>query len=473
MVEQEAFDCSAGAVFDAIASGGLPGWQLAGDASLRVGAPITLPVTLPRTLGGRTIEVVGRVDRVVPGRKVVVSYHLPWRGSVSICAEPTGPNRCRVRVTARVEDGTLAWLRTSAGCPGDREAARGQHALGLLVSSSGPANIFAAASENLARMAVDEINAVKGFGGRTAALHVGDDGTNPSMGAAELVRLSRLGCRVVITNVTSATFRRLRPIARRLGMLLIYTPVNEGGSSGPEVFRLGERPGGQLRGAIPRLMRLTDAKNWYLVGNDYSWPRATQRHARAAIERQGGRVVGEQYEPLGSRNFSAVLESIEASRAELVISTFVGADEVAFEEQFYRAGLRGRTQTLALAMDESTRDHIGTAASRGVWTSFGYFQSLDTSANRDFLARYRSRFGERALPPSSISESVYDAVHIYATAMRAAGSEDVSAIKKQLDAGTSFSGPRGVVRASARGLKQAMFLARGDAHGIQVVDQTA
>jgi urea transport system substrate-binding protein len=472
MVEQEIFECPASAVLDAIASGALPGWRIAGGASLRAGAPITLPVTLPRTMGGHDIEVVGRIDRVVPGRKVVVNYHLPWRGSVAICAEPTGPDQCRVRITARVDDKTVMWLRTAGGYAGEQVAARGQHSLGLLVSNSGSANIFAAASENLARMAVEELNAVNGFGTSDVQLHVGDDGTNPSMGAAELVRLSRLGCRVVITNVTSATFRKLRPIARRLGILLIYTPVNEGGSSGPEVFRLGERPGGQLRGAIPRLMRLTDAKNWFLVGNDYSWPRATHRQARGVIEKRGGRVVGEQYKPLGSRDFSGLLGAIEASGAPLVISTFVGADEVAFEQQFYSAGLRSRTQTLALAMDESTCEHIGVAASHGVWTSFGYFQSLEMRSNRDFLARYRTRFGNGAPPTSSISESVYEAVHIYAAAVRDASSGDVTRIKGRLDAGISFSGPRGFVRAGAGGLRQAMFLGRGDVRGIAVVDET-
>lgn len=470
MVERETFECSSFAIFDAIGSGALPGWRLAGDSLLRVGTPITLPLKLPRTMGGRQIEVVGRVAQVVPGRKLVVVYQSPWRGSVSIYAKPMGVDKCQVKIVAQLDDQAVAWLMHAGGWMENAGHSSKSRKLGLLVSNSGPANIFAAASENLARLAVEELNSIDGFGAQNVELHVGDDGTDPLIGAAELIRLVRIGCRVVLTNVTSATFLRLRPIARKLGVLLIYTPVNEGGSDGPEVFRLGERPISQLRNNVPMLMRITGGKNWYLTGNDYSWPRTTNRCAHRVIGRRGGYVVGERYEPLGSRDFASLLESIEGSRAELIVSTFVGADSVAFERQFFEAGLRSHSQTLALALDESTQEHIGATASTGVWSSFGYFQALDTQVNIEFLARYRARFGNDAPPVSSISESIYEAVHIYADAIRRVGSDEAMLVKRQLCSGASYSGPRGVVHVGAAGIAQPMYLGRADGRGIGIVD---
>ena len=44
----------------------------------------------------------------------------------------------------------------------------------------------------------------------------------------------------------------------------------------------------------------------------------------------------------------------------------------------------------------------------------GYFEQLPDAANAAFLRRYRRTFGAFAPPVSSISESVYEAVHLYA-----------------------------------------------------------
>lgn len=121
-----------------------------------------------------------------------------------------------------------------------------------------------------------------------------DDATRPLTGATAVRRLVETdGCSVILTNVTSETFRAVQPVAAAAGALLIYTPVNEGGSAGDRVVRLGERPASQTRRAIPRLMAETGSRRWALVGSDYCWPRANNAFARKAIERGRGTVGGE------------------------------------------------------------------------------------------------------------------------------------------------------------------------------------
>jgi branched-chain amino acid transport system substrate-binding protein len=152
-----------------------------------------------------------------------------------------------------------------------------------------------------------------------------------------------------------------------------------------------------------------------------------------------------------------------------VISTFVGADEVAFERQLYAEGLRDRCEVLALALDENTRSHVGDAGATGLWTVFGYFEQLATAANHAFLDRYRRRFEGHAPPVSSITESVYEAVHLYAAAARRARSLD------PLDAGRamigrSFDGPRGRVTVRGPGqVRQDLFLAHAVTGGFDIV----
>jgi branched-chain amino acid transport system substrate-binding protein len=277
----------------------------------------------------------------------------------------------------------------------------------------------------------------------------------------------------VLTNVTSATFDAIEPLAKRAGILLVYTPVNEGGETSTRLFRLGERPGSQLQASVPTLMKTAGGRRWYLAGNDSVWPRATNRVAERVISRQGGRIVGERYERLGSRDFTPVLEDIAGSGAELVISTFVGADEAHFERQFFEAGLRDCTRTLALALDESTRQHIGDEAACGLWTAFGYFEQLPTRSNRAFLDRYRERYGWIAPPVSSISESVYEAVHLYAAAASERGGEDPQETGRRL-CGRTFDGPRGKVKVAEPGrLDQSMYLAEAVPGGFAVRQASA
>jgi urea transport system substrate-binding protein len=90
-----------------------------------------------------------------------------------------------VRLIADLDDDGLEWLMRRRGWDPAEEGGAGDHRIGLLTSKSGPGSVFAAATENLARMAVEEINAGGGIHGRSVRLVVGDDATDSELGAAE------------------------------------------------------------------------------------------------------------------------------------------------------------------------------------------------------------------------------------------------------------------------------------------------
>jgi branched-chain amino acid transport system substrate-binding protein len=475
LADDQVIDAPPSEVFGLFGRSRERGWLFGATCDeVRPGSVIRLLIPMGNRFGGEVLEGTGRIVAVEPNRRIVLNQETPWRGTLTCTIRPEGKAQSRVRVVAEVPEDALAWLLRRGGGdatdPGDPEA----WPVGLLVSQSGPASVFAGASVELARLAIDEVNADGRVAGRYLRLEVGDDGTDPKRGAAELRRLvERCDCRVVITNVISSTFSAIARIAERAGVLLIYSPVNEGGPCGQGLFRFGERPLNQLRGSIPRLMRATGGRRWYLAGNNYCWPKTTNRSARRIIERSGGTVVGTRYEALGRRQFEPLLEDIAQSGAELIVSTFIGGDEVEFERQCYEYGLRDRCQTIALALDEATRDHVGDAAGAGLWSPFGYFEQLATSANRQFIERYRSRVGPCAPPVSSLSESVYEAVHLHALAARKAHSWEPDAVGRALEGGV-FDGPRGRVAVRDPSMvDQGMFLARSVVGGLKVHDQIA
>jgi len=232
--------------------------------------------------------------------------------------------------------------------------------------------------------------------------------------------------------------------------------------------QLGERPVEQLRAGAEPMMRAAGGRRWFLAGNDYCWPRSTHAAAREVLPRLGGRLVGERFAPLGTTDFAAIIEAIERSGADVALSTFVGADAAAFQRQCHEYGLHQRCLTLAPAMDESTIARIGSAATAGLFAVSGYIESLDNESNVGLLARYRARFGRWAPPLSTLSESVFEAVHIWHEAVRRARTDEPHAVALAMR-NCRFELPRGTVTVDGNcQVGQRLFLAEAVGTGLRV-----
>lgn len=445
------------------------GWLFAADCDvLAVGSVVSLQLPLGGPQGA--VDMLGRVTALVPPRQIVIALDQPWRGQLRVGLERIGAESTRVRVRAEVDERGVEWLLRRRGWPARQPADDGEYRIGLLTSKSGPGAVFAVACENLAMMAADELNADGGLHGRRVHLLAADDATDPATGATEARWLLRAGCRVVLASVTSATFAAVQRAIGDSGVPLVHTVLNEGGGGPRHVFRWGERPADQLAVAAIPLMRASGARHWFLVGDDYSWSHGAHRAARQVLPQAGGAIVGERFVPLGTKDFEPVIDTIARSGADLVLSTLVGADEVAFERQCLAMGLRARCRTLSLVLDESTRERIGDAAAAGLWTAFGYFQQLPTAENRAFLARYRDAFGPWAPPVSTLSESTYSAVHLYGAAVRQAREDDPGQVTAALQRLRTVV-PRGNVElAGPHQIRQQLHLAEASAGGFRLLE---
>lgn len=469
--DQIQLPCSSVDAFDVIAAHGLPPWRLPVGSRMQIGVPIRVPITLPASLGGQMTDVLGRIVRIERPHLLVIAHELPWRGTITVKVHPVSADSCRIRLIASVDEDVVSWAGRFLTPTTPPTGAAATWRVGLLSSGSGPASVFSVATKNMATLAMEELNQSGGVLGRSIELVHGDDGSHPGLGAAELVRLKASGCDVVLANVTSATFAKLLPVARRQDILLLHTLMNEGGSGGDETFLLGERPMAQASAVIPALMQATGGERFYLAGSDYCWPREMLRSARAVIERAGGAISDERYLPVGTSDFTTLIESIDRRRTELVVSTFIGADEVAFEQQMHAAGVGERVRTVSFVLDESTHEYIGPAASANLWTAFSYFEALRSTENLAFVSQYRARFGADAPPVSSLTECVYEAVHLLARAAVTAGDVSPGAVGRQLREGVSFTGPRGFVEASSRGVRQPMHVAQSIDGTLETLDQ--
>jgi urea transport system substrate-binding protein len=449
-------------VFGLFGAGAGAGWVF--DAlcdRLVPGAAVTLRAPLEPS--GPPVEILGRIGRVQPPKLIEIVHDQPWRGRTVLRFAPH-EGGTRVRLQAELDSHGLEWLMRRRGHT-LRAATTGNPRLGLLTTKSGPGNLFAAASDNMATLALEEVNAEGGLHGRPVELVVGDDRTHPGTGALEAHRLVAAGCRTLLVATTSATFVAVSEQLAAADVLLVQTLMNEGGISGRLRVQLGERPADQLRAAAAPMMRAAGGRRWFLAGNDYCWPRSTHAVARQILPQRGGRLVGERFAPLGTTDFASVIEAIDRSGADVTLSTFVGADAAAFQRQCHEYGLHHRCLTLAPAMDESTLARIGPAATTGLHAVSGYVESLDNEGNAGLLARYRARFGRWAPPLSTLSESVFEAVQIWWAAVQRAGTDEPAAVAAAMR-GARFDLPRGTVTVDGNGeVWQRLFLA--EARGVE------
>ncbi|MFE7277812.1 substrate-binding protein [Streptomyces sp. NPDC057623] len=458
----------AGWLFDAVCD------RVAVGAAVRMRAPLDGPVA-------DGVEIIGRITVVRPpspgpenarrsaglGGCIEIVHDQPWRGLIKLRFD-ADRGGTRVRLFAELDEAGLEWLMRRRGLPAGRVSSPNPR-LGLLTSKSGPASLFGVATDHMAMLAVEEINAEGGVRGRPVELLVGDDATDPAVGVAEAWRLVRSGCRTILVAGTSATFFAVSRALAESEVLLVQPQMNEGGVAGPLRIQLGERPDGQLATAAGPLMRAAGGKRWFLAGNDYCWPRSTHAAARRILPRSGGQVVGERFAALGTRDFTQIIEAVTSSRADIVLSTFVGSDAAAFERQCYAMGLREQCLTLAPAMDESTLEHVGADAAPGLYTVSGYVEQMASADNAGLLYRYREAFGRWAPPVSTLSESVFEGVRIWWSAARRVGADEPRLIAAAMCPG-SFELPRGTVTLDDRGLvTQDLFIGEATGTGLRPV----
>ena len=346
--------------------------------------------------------------------------------------------------------------------------------IGILFSNSGPAGVFGPPTANIAELIEEDINAAGGINGRPVETYLADDATDPAVGRQAMEQLiDSDNVDVVLGTHSSATRQAAKPLAEDADVLYIYAALYEGGECSSVMFNTGEVPSQQLAPVIPWMMEQTGGQTWFLLGNDYVWPRRSFELARQYIEGAGGEVVGEEYVPLGTQDFSSVAQTIAGSGADLIFPALVGGDAIAFETQAVDFGIgQDAIPRLANIYEENVLGAMGPAVTAGMRVTLGYFKEVDNVLNSEFVSRYFERFGADAAPHMTFSSHIYDAALLYATAANAAGTTDTAAVAAAME-GLSLTTPTGdIAITGSRHLAQPIYVAEIQPDGTQSIVQS-
>jgi branched-chain amino acid transport system substrate-binding protein len=359
--------------------------------------------------------------------------------------------------SALVLAGSLAML-SLAGCkPSTTETAGGAAPkaeaksdstpikIGMVSFLSGAGAPWATSLKSAGELAVKEINDKGGVLGRKVELIISDSNTDPATAnvqAKSLIEKDQIAA--LFAADTSATRNALYPIINKAEIPFFYTIVYEGGEYNKYMYVNGALPKQVLGPVIPYLAKDENAKKWFVVGNDYVFPQKTAAAAKALVEKAGGSVVGQEFTPLGTSEFSPILAKIKAAQPDFVLQVLVGSDAVSFVKQMKAAGLNEKTKILAVAVEENSVQAMGESA-EGIFATGEYFQAIDTPENKAFIENYKKIYGADAKLQTFMSMGIYESIHLWALA--AAKAESLKWDKINSVIGTvSFSGPRGTVQ---------------------------
>ena len=344
--------------------------------------------------------------------------------------------------------------------------------IGVPIGLSGANSVVAPSVVQAAELAVAEINAKGGVMGRPLVLDVADDGS----GAAGAQRafdslVFQKKVDVLISMETSAARNAGLPVVTRGKTPFIYTSSYEGHSCNRYMFVDAWVPEQQEAPVIDYFLKHKGAKTFFLIGSDYAFGRGMLSYAKQYIEAHGGKVVGDEYQPMDAGDWTAIISKVRAAAPDaLILSTAGGVPNVTLTKQYRAAGITVPVGNLGV--DEGTAKTMGADAT-GIYVSSSYFTSIDSPANKAFLDAMRAKFGDGLLTPNDLSVPQYDAIYLYKAAVERAGGTAVDGVIKALPE-VSFDGPRGRIQMNKqRHAPLTMYLGQVQSDGSVKILQTA
>ncbi|WP_079312186.1 urea ABC transporter substrate-binding protein [Microbispora sp. GKU 823] len=316
--------------------------------------------------------------------------------------------------------------------------------VGILHSLSGTMAISEVTVRDAELLAIDEINAAGGVLGKKLEPVVEDGASDwPTFAEKATKLIAQDKVATVFGGWTSASRKAMLPVFEKRKALLWYPVQYEGLESSPYIFYTGATTNQQI---VPGLDYLKEKgkKKLFLVGSDYVFPRTANKIIKAYAAANGMEVLGEEYTPLGHTEYSTLVNKIVEAKPDAVFNTLNGDSNVAFFKQLKSTGISAdQMPVMSVSVAEEEVRGIGVDNVAGHLVAWNYYQTTDTPANEKFVAAFKAKYGADKVT-SDPMEAGYNAVYLWAEAVKKAGTTDVEAVKKAAG-GVSLDRPEGKV----------------------------
>ena len=292
----------------------------------------------------------------------------------------------------------LALVATSAG-------AKDKLKIGVIATLSGPPAVLGQQLRNGFELAVKDLGGK--LGGREVEMFVQDDGLKPDIAVSKvkaLVERDKVDFVVgpIFSNIQQAIFK---PVTDA-GVILISPNAGSSNFAGKQCnpnFFVTSYQNDQAFGVAGKYAQDAGLKKVFLIAPNYQ----AGRDAITGFKRFfKGKIVGEDFVPLGQLDYSAELSKIAATKPDAIYVFLPGGMGINFVKQFRQAGLADKVKFLsAFTVDESTLPAQRDAAI-GFLGGANWAPNLDNPQNKKFVAGYEKAYGA---VPATYAFQAYDA----------------------------------------------------------------
>ena len=320
--------------------------------------------------------------------------------------------------------------------------------VGILHSLSGTMAISEKSLVDATQLAIEEINKKGGVLGKQIEAIVEDGNSDWPTFAEKAKKLIEQDKVVVVFGCwTSASRKAVLPVFESKDHLLFYPVQYEGQECSKNIFYTGAAPNQQIEPSVDWLLK-NKGKEFFLVGSDYVFPRTANTIIKAQLEASGGKVVGEDYLPLGNSEVTPIIAKIKQAlpNGGVIYNSLNGDSNVAFFKQMQGAGLTAdKYPSMSVSIAEEEVKAIGPEFLKGHYAAWNYFMTVDNPANKKFVEAFKAKYGADRVTNDPM-EAGYIAVNIWAQAVEKAGKADDLEAVRMAALGQTFDAPEGKVK---------------------------
>jgi len=172
--------------------------------------------------------------------------------------------------------------------------------------------------------------------------------------------------------------------------------------------------------AISLYLAEAPMKRFFALGADYAWGRDSVGSFVSQITAAKKDVVGQDFPPVGTKDFASYIAKVRQSRAEGCYLALPGQDATIFLKQAHQFGLNREVKPIMEILELENMKAVGDAMEGAIGSS-RYPFTVDTPRNRDFVKRFHDLHG---LYPDMFDGETYEGLEWLAQVIQKAGTAD-------------------------------------------------
>jgi urea transport system substrate-binding protein len=248
---------------------------------------------------------------------------------------------------------------------------------------------------------------------------------------------------VIMAGFASAEREAIRPIMDQNKMLYFYNNQYEGGVADKYTFCTGAIPEQQIVPVMQYMIKNFGPKI-YTLAADYNFGQLSAAWTRAMAPILNAEVIHEEFIPLSVSQFASSISRIQEAKPDWLMMYITGQNHSNYYPQADAAGLKiPMGSSINIAQGYEHRRFKPPALARFHVTA-SYMEEIPTPRNKKFVERWRKMWPDEPYMAME-GHSAYVATHLYAKAVRLAGTTDKETVIKALESGIGVEAPSGWV----------------------------